>query len=91
MRAVLDRLRAQSKSDRETLSQAAAARQARLSVSALRFAPGDRVIDLTTGVRGVVRHGDHDPQTNYERFRVELADARIVYRTERELEPSPTA
>lgn len=60
--------------------------------SGLRYAAGDRVLDLTTGLEGTVDAGERDPRTRWERYQVRLADARVVFRSEKELErrlPAP--
>lgn len=84
---VLDELAKQTAAQRSGLGNAAIGAMRAQTPIGLRFGNGARVLDLTTGHRGLVQFGDRDPQTHFERYRVELADARIVYRSERELEP----
>lgn len=50
-----------------------------------RWARGARVIDLSTGLAGVVQEARPDSQTSAIVFRVQLADLRVVYRTVDEL------
>jgi len=88
-RELIDRLGTMSAEERHRLTTAARGASSAPNPLALRFPPQARVLDLTTGVLGVVRVGDRDRETNTQRFRVQLDDARIVYRTDRELEPAP--
>jgi hypothetical protein len=87
LQTVLDELWKMRAAERTGLGNAALGAVQSRSPIGLRFAPGARVVDLTSGLRGLVQYGDRDPHTSYERFRVQLVDARIVYRSERELEP----
>lgn len=50
-----------------------------------RWARGARVIDLSTGLAGIVQESRRDDQTAVIVFRVQLADLRVVYRTVAEL------
>lgn len=86
VRAVLDSLGAVSAQARERLTRAGEAASTAPNPLGLRFTDGTRVLDLTTGQRGRVQFGQRDAQTNTEVFRVQLADARVVWRTRDELE-----
>jgi hypothetical protein len=83
----IDRLQRMTEQERRTLGTAAAGVTSASNPLGLRFAAGARVIDLTTGQHGTVTRGARDEATGYERFSVRLADARLVFRTDRELEP----
>jgi len=50
-----------------------------------RWVRGSRVIDLLTGLKGLVQEARPDSQTNVIVFRVQLADLRVVFRTVDEL------
>lgn len=90
MRALLDDLGKANDQERQRLTAASAATRPNANPLGLRFSVGDRVLDLLSGKRGLVQAGDRDPQTNAERFRVQLADASVQYRLREQLEPDPT-
>lgn len=90
MRALLDDLGTVSAKERARLSAASSAPASRDNPLGLRFSNGARVIDLVTGLKGIVTSGARDAQTREELFRVQLADARAVYRLATEIEPDPS-
>lgn len=90
MRALLDGLGTVNSDERARLSAASRAPSTAANPLGLRFSSGARVLDLVTGKRGLVQSGARDPQTREELFRVQLADARAVYRLATELEPDPS-
>ncbi|MGB2711409.1 MAG: hypothetical protein WBC33_07815 [Conexibacter sp.] len=90
IRSLVDQVKQQNDQERDRLASAASASSAPRNPLGLRFPIGARVLELASGQRGIVQHGDRDPQTNGERYRVQLADARIVLRGGNELEPDPT-
>lgn len=86
MRTLLDRL--------GTVSQEERARLRALDVgvtsgglgTGLKLSAGDRVVDVTTGQRGIVREYHRLVTDSVGLWQVLLSDGRVVYRTERELE-----
>jgi len=71
-RELIDRLKTMSAEERQRLTTAAHGTSSAPNPLALRFPPQARVLDLTTGVFGVVRVGDRDPETKGQRCGVHL-------------------
>lgn len=89
VRLALERVGQLTAEERRQLGASVAAAAAPASPLGLRFGAGAPVRDLVSGQRAIVERGDRDPETKYERYRVRLADARQVYRSEKELEGMP--
>jgi hypothetical protein len=89
LRVLLDSLGPVSDTERARLNAPAAGRSSADNPLGLRHLRGARVVDLVSGMTAVVQYGDRDPQTNVERYRVQLADASVQYRTRDQLEPAP--
>lgn len=90
LRQLVDQLKTQTDTERQQLQDAAAARRAPLNPLGLRFVTGARVLDLATGQRGLVQRGMRWAPTNEGSYGVQLADGRMVTRSDHELEPDPT-
>lgn len=90
LRALLDDLGKTNDLEKTRLTAASSATRPNSNPLGLRFSEGDRVLDLLSGKRGLVKSGARDPQTREELFRVELVDATAQYRTREQLEPDPS-
>lgn len=82
---LIDRLGKVRAASLQRLRDATSASPAANAWAELQWTRGARVIDLLTGLAGVVQDGRRDDQTNQVVFRVQLADLRVVYRTVDEL------
>lgn len=89
MRELLDRITRERPPLGETPQPAIGVDTLARNPLGLLFPPGTRVIDLATGARGTVQSGQRDAANNEQVFRVQLADARAVYRHAGELERDP--
>jgi len=90
LRAILDNLGAAESKELERLRASGSAPAAVDNPLGLRFATGARVIDLVTGLRGVVHSGSRIASTNAELFRIQLVDASTQWRTPAQLEADPS-
>ena len=90
IRTLVDQLKARTEQARAALSAAAAASRTPTNPLGLRFVTGDRVLDLTTGKRGLVIRGSRSPDLGVELFAVRLETGSLVYRQNAEIEPDPS-
>lgn len=84
-RRLIDRLGTVSTSSLQRLRDITDAADAGNLNIGLTRSRGARVLDLLTGLAGVVQDGRRDDQAGAIVFRVQLADLRVVYRTVDEL------
>lgn len=82
---LIDRLRSSMTSNGAVGAASTHASSSAPAGERLRFAKGDRVIDLATGEPGVVTLARRDSALNNELFYVQLAGARLVTRGPDEL------
>lgn len=90
LKALTDQLGTMNEQERQQLRAAGTAVTSAPSPNALRFPNDARVIDVATGLRAIVTRGDRDPVLNTGRYAVRLADGRLVFRGDAELEADPS-
>jgi hypothetical protein len=88
-RELLERLDRALNSSGDAGAGGAPATAALVVRSPYRFARGAAVLDLATGVRGIVIAAPRINAAGVAAYDVRLEDDRVVTRSERELEPDP--
>ena len=89
MRALLDNLAKSKDQELARLRAGNATPAATDNPLGLRFAHGARVLDVSTGVAGVVTREWRESATGGEHYFVRLDDGRLLPRASSELEPHP--
>lgn len=85
IRALMDRLEQQSRARREANARPGGTSAPVPSDPLLKFQPGDRVLDLANGRRGIVQAGARDDTSTRQVFEIELLTGETVYRSSAEL------
>lgn len=90
LKAAVDRLQQATAAERDKLKSGASAPQTPEQALGLKFNRGDTVRDLLTGLRGTVRSGQNGQVFGRALYQIDLADGRISFRSEGELEKDTT-
>lgn len=89
VRAVLDDLTSAKDQELERLRASPRSPASTPNPLGLRFAIGARVLDIATGLGGVVTRTLAAAETGRGYYSVRLDDGRLVFRVDSELEPHP--
>ena len=85
IRALMDRLEQQSRARRAAERVPGQAPAPAPPLAGLRYQPGDHVLELVSGRKGIIRAGARDEATAVQVYELELATGETVYRTIAEL------